>query len=288
MRDDSYIFEQYLDGTMSQKEIKTFLNRLKDDPDYAARFELYKRLDDFMRRQQSYIFAVRKVSEHKNAPDPIELSDIEKEIREYYKQSQSHDELKNIRNKLDEAYENLKKNESDEIKRSSWLGIAASIVILLSLTFLFYFFQVKKHVSAEACYQEFYSPYPCLLMVRGVAISDTRQQWSEALKNYDVGNYAASLQCFRSLDKAYSGNDLRWLYEGICCMELKEYGEASESFQQILNRPKSLLRNQALWYMSLVMLKQQETQQALEFLHKIDRDGSQLSDHAEKVIRMLE
>ena len=84
MTDDSYLFEQYLDGKMSEETLRKFLDRLAIDKDFASRFELYKRLDDFVRRQQLRVFSVRKVSEESDGLEVNELEHIEKEIGKYY------------------------------------------------------------------------------------------------------------------------------------------------------------------------------------------------------------
>ncbi|HQK38438.1 MAG TPA: hypothetical protein PLC81_12435, partial [Bacteroidales bacterium] len=136
MTEDSYLFEQYLDGSMSEETLKSFLDRLATDKDFAARFELYKRLDDFVRQQQLRVFSVRKVSDESDGFEINELQHIEKEIKKYYNQSKNTGELRTFREKLDQAYEHFRRDENNHSKKSSWIGIAASIAILVSLTLL--------------------------------------------------------------------------------------------------------------------------------------------------------
>lgn len=288
MIDDSYLFEQYLDGTLQEEALKKFLVRLKEDKDFAARFELYKRLDEFMRWQQQRIFSVRKVSEEKDVLEINELENIEKEIRAYYGQKKNIGELRSIREKLDQAYENLRKDEDNKTSRSSWMGIAASIAILISLS-IFYFFRNHQNLSSEELFNKYYLAYPAFALVRGDIDRDIQETpWQKALKQYEAGNYQRAFIAFETAEQSLENKYLAKLYEGICLMELREYGDAAIRFKQILFSGNHLLFNQACWYLALCRIKQQRIEDAIVLLKKIDTDGNVFHLKARRLLDELE
>ncbi|NMB72875.1 MAG: hypothetical protein GYA22_12080 [Bacteroidales bacterium] len=274
MTEDSYLFEQYLDGSMSEETLKSFLDRLATDKDFAARFELYKRLDDFVRQQQLRVFSVRKVSDESDGFEINELQHIEKEIKKYYNQSKNTGELRTFREKLDQAYEHFRRDENNHSKKSSWIGIAASIAILVSLTLL-YFFQNHKSLTSEEIFSRYYSAYPVFAVVRGAAdIGVEDNPWQTALKQYEAGNFRRAYNAFQMAEFSMNNKNLAKLYKGICLMELHEYGDAALQFQQILSSGNKLLYNQACWYLALCRIKQQRINDAVSVLKQIDSDGN--------------
>jgi hypothetical protein len=288
MMDDSYLFEQYLDGTLPEKSLKQFLDRLAGDKDFAARFELYKRLDEFMRRQQLKIFSVRKVSDESDAFEMSELEQIENEIRKYYHAGKNIGELRTLREKLDLAYEHFKREDHNRSRKSSWMGIAASVAVMVSLT-IFYFFQSHKNQTPQELYNQYYFAYPAFAVVRGAADDqDAENPWQAALKQYESGNFQRAYTAFQMAELSLKNRDLARLYEGICLMELHEYGDAAHRFQQILASGNVLLYNQACWYLALCRIKQQRIVDACSLLKKIDSDGNMFYLKAQRLLNELE
>lgn len=288
MTDDSFLFEQYLDGTMAEETLRKFLDRLATDKDFAARFELYKRLDDFVRRQQLRVFSVRKVSEESDGLEVNELQHLEKEIGKYYSHKKNTGELRTLREKLDQAYEHIRKDDTNRSKKSSWVGIAASIALLVSLSLL-YFFQNHKSLTAEEIYNRYYSAYPAFAVVRGAELSLVDENpWQAALKQYEAGNFRKAYTAFQMAEFSMKNKNLAKLYEGICLMELHEYGDAAVQFRQILSSGNKLLYNQACWYLALCRLKQQRISEAVTLLKQIDPDGNTFYLRAKQLLDTLD
>lgn len=274
MTDDSYLFEQYLDGTMAEETLRKFLDRLATDKDFAARFELYKRLDDFVKRQQLRVFSVRKVSEENDGLEVNELQHIQKEINKYYRQRKDIGELRTLREKLDQAYEHIRKDENNHSRKSSWIGIAASIALLLSLS-LIYYFQNHKRLTSEEIYNKYFSVYPAFAVVRGTVNSQVDENpWQTALHQYEAGNFRRAYNAFHMAELSMNNKNLARLYKGICLMELQEFGDAAMQFQEILSSGNKLLFNQACWYLALCRIKQQRNSDAITLLKQIDPDGN--------------
>lgn len=287
MTDDSYLFEQYLDGKMSEETLRKFLDRLAIDKDFASRFELYKRLDDFVRRQQLRVFSVRKVSEESDGLEVNELEHIEKEIGKYYNHRKNAGELRTLREKLNQAYEHIRKDENNHSRKSSWIGIAASIALFVSFSLL-YFVKNHKGYTTEEIYNRYFSVYPAFAVVRGADESVVAENpWQVALRQYEAGNFRRAYNAFQMAELSMKNKNFAKLYEGICLMELHEYGDAASQFWQILSSGNKLLYNQACWYLALCRIKQQRINDAVTLLKKIEPDGNTFYLKAKQLLDTL-
>jgi hypothetical protein len=285
MKDDSYIFEKHLDGLLEGDALSQFNERLNTDPDFARRFDLYKRLDEFIKKMHSNIYGIKKLNEKSSAPDIKEIENLEEDIEGYYLQVKDNSESNHLRKKLQDVYQDYKTIQVKRIRKSAILGIAASIAVLISLS-VWLPGVLKSEVTNEQVFDEYYSAYPCVFNKRGVSAGESAS-WQLAINNYNKRDYAEALKDFISYSRFKPDNDIANLYIGICNIETANFDKALVNFTSITNKPYSIIHDQVLWYLGLTYLKSNNRPLAIKSFEAIKTDDCDIHTRATKILKEL-
>jgi len=227
-------------------------------------------------------------------------------LKKYFRQSLSEDEEKEFTLLLEsdddfkalyEEYSNFnlafKSHEAQELKAfltsvdkqrdvkkitwyksSTFYYLAAAILIIaLCLPFL-----LKP--SASSLYNDFYEVYPNVEqpVVRGSEETNTYN----AFKAYEASDYNLATKAFEALLQTDSNPNYKFYF----AMSLLNDGKFDQALNTLtdLENLKFSYTDETLWYMSLILIKQEQPLKAISKLELLDKSGSPFKSEERKVL----
>ena len=124
---------------------------------------------------------------------------------------------------------------------------------------------LSRTSHSERLFAQFYEPYPKVVaaVARGTAVQSEN---AAAFGLYESGRYAAALPRLQGLLRGNGHAADLLFYAGMASMELGQYALAQAYLQQALRLPAHAFTPQAAWYLALVHLKREQTEQAASLL----------------------
>lgn len=170
------------------------------------------------------------------------------------------------RKKQKEYLQSLEKSLLDERKISKKIDwrIAASFIILIG-SISFYFF--NQFPSNNKLYDKYFSPYENIIapIVRnGEKLSNKEKVFAA----YEQGNYKIALT---GLDELSVNDTLNistiQFYKANIYMKLNEFSNSEKLFLKTIKSQE--WKNESLWYLALIAIKQNKNSLAIEYLTKL-------------------
>lgn len=134
-------------------------------------------------------------------------------------------------------------------------GVAASILIV---AVSFYFFSTNPAPDSKMLFASNFEPYPNLIKVRG-----EDDLLSKAFQSYADGNYSDAISTFHQLGESERVN----LYLGVSYMVIGNFQKAKVSLEKLSEN--SIYKEQATWYLALLYLAVEDTEQVMYHLDQI-------------------
>jgi tetratricopeptide (TPR) repeat protein len=152
-------------------------------------------------------------------------------------------------------------------RKVNYLVAAAILFLILPLTI--YFVTDQKNIVGKDIYSEFYSPFERNGIVRSKHSSTFDPIFEKGVRYYNQGDYKAATICFDSLLQVNNKNNLSRLYAAICNIEQDSIHVAIIQLKTLLSSDDILYHDLALWYLSLVYIKQERYDLARKHLKAI-------------------
>lgn len=188
------------------------------------------------------------------------------------------DDDDNFRNLILEI-ESKAKIEKSQPKRSytKWLA-AASILVLLGLS---YFFTMTQKASHNELFASYFEPYRNVIqpLERG---SDQQDEKSLAFYAYETGNYEKAIKLFTDLFTA-TKEPYYLFYKANALLKLEKANEAVPLLLEHL-KTKDTLTEKSTWYLALAYLKLNDAPNAKIALKKVIADGKYKTTEAKKLL----
>lgn len=160
--------------------------------------------------------------------------------------------------------------------RTLWtIGIAASVVLLVSLVFYF----VDRPVSNDELFAANFTPYTNIV---DPASRGPEDEQALAFRYYDEGNYEAAASEFNKLPKTDA--DIRF-YLGNSLLASNQASEAIDHFKFTLQQ--GVFQGQSRWYLALCYLKLGDDENAIYYLEIISTGNSNYAEAASRILREL-
>lgn len=254
--------DRYLLKRMSTEEQTTFEASLKQNPELALKVKLHSEMAQGI---QTYV--------NRNMRGKLKTF-----------QQEWYDKQKNKTIEITRATEIKKEKVVPQAKRRTLapiLAIAASLLLVLSVAF----WVINSPQSAEELYLAYYEPYPSMFSSRSAT---SEQALMEANEHYIHRTYGQALLGFEKLLQDQPDNAKLLLVSGICQMEEGKLEEAKTKFQKIIDNNDLYLLDQAIWYMALVELKQNNESAAQKLLKElVAKPKADRKAKAEKLLEAL-
>jgi len=214
-------------------------------------------------------------------------SDIQDEIQLYRKVSNAiaDPSLENFKKELDQIHiQNFGSSISINTKQSKqWYLIAASLVILITLSSIFLF--QDSEVNTSDVFAKYYHP---LESNYSRSIDDKPDAFSLAMNDYNNKHYDFALSQFSEIVDIKSDHYAARLYLGVCGIEMGEYKIAENQFKMIIASKDAFYLQDAEWYLSLLYLKMKQLEKAKSALQSIYEKGGVFAQNALLVLDELE
>jgi len=197
------------------------------------------------------------------------------EIQRYVKKTLNKEERYEIENHLldcdlcNAALEGYTQY-SDEVytsnsnpQKQNWIYLAAATMLLLIATVAFIGY--KNANQPAATFAEFYKKPQWDTQTRGENESD---QYNQAIKTYNQGNYAAALAAFEDLIETYPEDNRLRLYKGVADLESGNISQSEEELQTVRIN-SDIYFEEATWYLALLKVKSQDKLEAIQLLDEL-------------------
>lgn len=161
------------------------------------------------------------------------------------------------------------------------LSAAASVILMISLTF--YFMREQAPLN-EQLYAAYFEPFdsPGSGLTRGSNVVTLK---TEAYAAYDNGNYKLAAQLFEQI--IHEKDDaIAKICLGNSYLKQNDLDKAEKIFTEMLNKHSELF-TQAKWYLALTYLKENKLERAKAILWEISK-SSTYGEKAQKLLNELD
>ncbi|PTX60148.1 tetratricopeptide repeat protein [Kordia periserrulae] len=256
----------YIDNQMSDAERTAFEEVLKNDTELAAFVDTLTSLESVYNEDTWNIKSNASAEEIKALANEFRADDVvalSQKIRSIQQQ----------------------KNTAFPKKRNkSYFYIISSAVAIAAVMTLFYFTFMQSITASEAFEQ--YHDWSTLPSFVEKGVTDDNRVKAQAL--FQDGNYQEALHIFMETAKDTTYDPKVQLYIGICYLELQNYHEAIQTFDELRNS-NTLDNHKAYWYTALVYLKQNNAETAKKVLQTLVQDtGNYNYEKAKELLKKLE
>ncbi len=247
--------EAYLEGTLTGADRSDFEARLQRDPDLAAQVLLIKDIDRAMSDQVTLDFQ-KLVQSEGNAFQQKEVSK-EKQIK--------------------------------KIGRWRFLtGIAASLLVLVLCTFLFWKMNSAEPPSGNALFAQHFETHTLNPSIRSNEAVET-SSFLAAVEQYKAKDFSAAALTFQQL----AANDQQDVILSFCLANAylnqtpPQLSLAQAEFQKVIAEGQSVYVARAKWYLALIYLKNDATSEAVVLLKELAQSSNNLGEQAAAVLKDL-
>lgn len=188
-------------------------------------------------------------------------------------------ERQKLKNQLKEI-ENSRKLKN---KNKTWLSIAASIVVVLSLGFIFFW---NSSVKNDNLYADFYETFPNIEAptTRG---ENTLNIKSEAFYAYDSKDYKKAIELFSEIYKVEK-TDYAIFYIGLSEMELNEHKKAINTFSLFDGDTNNNFYYYVKWYKALCYLKENDIENSKKLLNEVTKNTNPFQLKSKELLSKLD
>lgn len=243
------LIEQFLDGSISEKERADFEKEIQNSDELKAEIQLH-----------------RELAEVTGGAKFNELRDI----------------LKHTDANWQEAGES---KSSGRVVRFSFIKkVAAAAAIVLFSVLAWNSFNTNPATSQELFASNF-EPYKMVLSQRST--KENSELLNEAISNYSIGDFAKAEEQFAELAAANSANlqPIMKMYQGVSALAVGHYETAILNLKTLLNEPQ--YQQQATWYLGLAYLGKNDSAKAKKRLEEIKSGQFKFQD-AQKILLELD
>ncbi|WP_127344763.1 hypothetical protein [Ancylomarina longa] len=240
--------EDFLDGELSNEQLKEFEKNLLDDSDLQLELSLHEEVEDAIMEQD--------VMDLRNKLESIETPPTETKKRKY-------------------KY------------LSKWNITAASLALLIGLGSLMYLTNHKSSYSNDKVYSNYYKPYNVVINTRSSDVTVDNLLVS-ALKSYESKDYRTALSLFKKILDKDSTNITGNFYSGVSNLEINEYSKANKNFDRVMRHKNNLFIEQTEWYLGFCYLMTNERDKAIVQFNSIAKGNSFYKTKAREILNRLE
>lgn len=171
---------------------------------------------------------------------------------------------------------------------NSYISLVACCILVFTVASILIYDSVQKK-SLNDFFEEYYKPYEISIVKRYHTSDLSRnRKIGKLIHYYNIGDFELASQVISNNIMDLSINHQLILISGLIHLELNNYDLAKNEFNKILNSNDNLLREDALWYLSLTYFKGNEKDLAIKSLKLIVDGNSFYSKIASKLLSEVE
>lgn len=188
---------------------------------------------------------------------------------------------KDILNRLDNRLDSHTRNSSQWIK----IAVAVAAIVVIGIV-TWNFTRTNSKVESSDLYAEYYAPMPNTIpLTRG----EDAPGLTETMQLYEAKDYQACVDKIESFIAEGIALPIPiYFYQAMCYIELGEMDLAEELLVEFqAHNTQGEYVNEAMWYLSLILIKQGKIEDAKSYLMDIDKNHY-LFKVAQKLLKELE
>ncbi|CAM6004419.1 unnamed protein product [Sphagnum balticum] len=238
---------------MSESERIDFENRLAQDAELKSEFEIY----------QSIISEVRNKAKRDTLKDKLRIADREMDM------SVADREM------------DMSVAVTRHINRFAAYRIAASVILIVSVSTFFLYRHENKYNSIASAYWENDNGLP-------VTMGDAPSNFDRLMNAYKLRDYRLFHAIISSMPVGQLNSDTLLYYKAIIDHEQKNDKSATVEFQNIAVSQTSVYREKAQYRLALIYISNNQIPEAKHLLSFIASDPtSQYADRAKAILKEL-
>lgn len=242
--------QRYLDGEMSEDELKAFREDLLSDPELKNELDLHKIIDNALQNPKEVQF----------------------------------------RKKLDKTYEdysNKRNNHKRNFRKKNRILVIISGTAALLIAALFFILK-DQEINEKTLFDEYYSPLEIGFATRSFQNSDVNEYLVNGIKYYLEEDYQNSKLNFEKY-LSYNSKDslLAYAILGIDHLELGNYEEAENFFYRVSYSSFSYYQEHCRWYLGLTYLVNKKLKMAETVFSDFSENNSIYTDRAREILEKL-
>lgn len=230
---------KYLEGNMTEDERSDFERKIQNNARLKETIEVYKGIDGFMNKEE-------------------ELEDVKQTVKG-----------------LHTKYE----NRQQSIKVFKLSGIAASIIILLSIGT--YLGLINK--TPDTLYKKHYTAWNTDNTLRSITSDSLTLEW---IKAYESKAFNEAINKFNALPESIQKKPESVLLLASAYMEIQNYNKAIYVLTNFNTDGYSLFEPHFNWYAALCYIKTENTAEAHKLLQKLI-NNKKYGDAAKEILKKL-
>lgn len=204
-------------------------------------------------------------------------------LRERINHAIADKKLMTFTEQLEEAYLEVEKNSPVRKYNPVLLGSVVASVLVGAFILLNV---VQQGQSNQKIFEKYYKPYESTMTFRSSG-SEQDNDLNIAMKKYQNGDYKGALVLFEKILKEDPSKVGLNFYSGISHMEEKNYDNAGNSFNKVIENKYSLYFEQAEWYLALCYLITGKDDNAAALFEKIASKDGYYHKQAKKALKKM-
>jgi len=227
--------------------------------------------------------------DEQEAFDKLRLSNPEIEaeyiLRKDVNDAIQESDIMSLRLALNEII-NTKKQKTRLIKNPFiWSSVAAVFIIVLIIKIVFFNSNTESNVD---CFKEYYQTYPPVVNYRNTTtLSEEQESLKIALEKYENSDFNNAELLLKELVNKDSTNTMAKFYLSISFIEQNKFIEAETYLYELTKNNQHLFYEESLWYLVLVYLNNNKTEEAKELLLEIISRNYSYKLQAKKILKSI-
>ncbi len=261
--EDDILIERFLNGTLTEEEKNTVLNRMAINEAFKEKVLFEKELLETLNEEK-----------WNSAKD----SDLN-EIKAYAKKFHGEDviALKKVLKDVNEEYQTSRKKGSNI--RYLYAAIIVTFIIIGAL--------MTQQLNSSAP-QELYVEYLALKELPSLVSRGSESDLTKGQQQFEAGAYESALILLqKAMQTQTQQKGIIYTYIGISQLELEQYNEAEKTFDQ-LSASNLIDASKGYWYNALVYLKQEKLEKTKDALQNIIKKKLYNHKKASQLLKALE
>jgi len=190
-----------------------------------------------------------------------------------------------LRNKLSQIEQN-RKEVSKQVSGHGkayirYAAVIAALVLIGSITML-----TRKNMSNDEILNHYYKAYEPPTSQRSAQAAPDAD-FTLALELYNTHDYGKAAILFNKVLENKPNDMQVVLLQGVANFEEKNYPEAKQSFDKVIDNRDNLFVDQAQWYLALCYLQTNETEKAKKLFKMIGNENGIYRNDAIKIFKGL-
>jgi len=246
--------QKYLDGNLSEEELKKFKEDLQKDPELLEELDLHRSLNEVVTSQDENRFR--------------------KKLNEAYKVY-----------KVDVSADTREKHSFRKSSPVKYLSYFGAVVFFIAGIFTLH---TLRKQSNEVIFNKYFTPFVKELSSRNYSENDgINSALMQGVNLYLQNDFSEASKVFNIVLSENPDNTDAQFYNGLCYIYLNDFRNAISSFDNVLRQPYNYYQEYARWYLAMCYIGTNSNPTARSILIEISSDSGYFSVKAKKVLRKL-